>query len=174
MLRIFKGPGIILQIQWDPGVPESSGIFFPIPQLCFLRGPCSQTGPQWWQSMATGPECGGGGENLQKEDRSSVARRREVWADKNNRSSSCSCAHFVDFIDVKVLKLGPVDSWYLYPLPFIWTLAVWSAEYGGGDAVPVSQFSRTSSFHFCVLRPSYHAMKKPRAHGKGCQAPCSS
>lgn len=102
MFRIFKGPGIILQTQWDSGVQElSSGIFFPVPQLCFLCGPCSQTGPQ---SMAPGPECGGGGENLQKENRSSVARRREVWADKNNRSSLCSCAHFVDFIDVKVSK----------------------------------------------------------------------
>lgn len=73
--------------------------------------------------MAAGPECGGGGENLQKEDRNSLARRREVWADKNNGSSLCSCAHFADFIGMRVLKPGPIDSWYLYPLPFIWTLA---------------------------------------------------
>lgn len=79
-------------------------------------------GSRWWQSIATGLECGGGGENFQKEDRSYIARR-EVWADKNNRSSLCTCARLADFIDVKVLKLDPTDSWYLYPLPFIWTLA---------------------------------------------------
>lgn len=63
--------------------------------------------------MATGPLCGGGGENLQKEDRG------VLWLEGRFglRKTGLHC------VDVKVLKLGPVESWYLYPLPFIWALA---------------------------------------------------